>query len=281
MCIARLKLATLAALATLAVTAAHAADMPLPPPPAEPCCSSWYLRGFVGVGLTHSDQMQYIQNPANAGTDFRIDTSSIGDANFIGGAIGYNFNKWLRFDGSIEYRSKARVDSFGHYTVACTDASLNPEAVCLDTYQGYVKSWVGLANAYVDLGTWWCLTPFVGAGIGGAYNQITNFYDINTTSGGFGFGRNSAEWHMAYALYAGLAYNVSQNLKVDLTYRYLNYGSITDTVDCVGGCNPDQFKFGNLQSHDFMLGLRWTCCDVEQPRTVYAPPPPPPLHSRG
>ena len=278
---ARLKIATLAALATLAVTAARAADMPLPPPPAEPCCSSWYLRGFVGVGMTHSDQMQYIQNPANAGTDFRIDTSSIGDTTFIGGALGYNFNKWLRFDGSVEYRSKTRVDSFGHYTVACTDASLNPEAVCLDTYQGYIKSWVFLANAYVDLGTWWCLTPFIGAGIGGAYNQLTNFYDINTTSGGFGFGRNSAEWHMAYAAYAGVAYNVSQNFKVDFTYRYLNYGSITDTVDCVGGCNPDRFKFGNLYSHDFMLGLRWTCCDVEQPRTVYAPPPPPPLHSRG
>ena len=66
MCIARLKIATLAALASLAVTAARAADMPLPPPQAEPCCN-WYLRGFVGVGMTHSDQMQYIQNPANVG----------------------------------------------------------------------------------------------------------------------------------------------------------------------------------------------------------------------
>jgi len=274
---ARLKIATLAALATLAVTAARAADMPLPPP-AEPCCSSWYLRGFVGVGMAHSDQMQYIQNPANAGTDFRIDASSIGDTNFIGGAVGYNFNKWLRFDLSAEYRSRTRVDAFGHYTVACVNAPTN---ICDDTYTGYVKSWVGLANAYVDLGTWWCLTPYVGAGIGGAYNQLNQFSDLNTMTGGYGFGRNSAEWHMAYALYAGLAYNVSQNFKVDFTYRYLNYGSITDTIDCVGGCNPDSYKFGNLYSHDFMVGFRWTCCDIEQPRTVYAPPPPPPLHSRG
>ena len=29
-----------------------------------------------------------------------------------------------------------------------------------------------MANAYVDLGTWWCITPFIGAGVGGArYNQ--------------------------------------------------------------------------------------------------------------
>ncbi len=35
------------------------------------------------------------------------------------------------------------------------------------------------------------------------------------------------------------AYNVSKNFKIDLTYRYLNYGSITDTVDCIGGCTHD------------------------------------------
>lgn len=272
----RIALPAFAVFAALTATpAARAADMPLAPPP-EPCCSSWYLRGFVGVGLTHSDQLQYIRNPANV-TDFRIDSSTIGDTNIFGGAVGYNFNRWLRFDLSGEYRAKNQVNAFGHYTTACTSAS----GICDDTYQGYLKSWVVLANAYVDLGTWWCLTPYVGAGIGGAYNQLVNFNDLNVTTGGYGFGRNSADWHMAYALYAGLAYNVSQNFKVDFTYRYLNYGSVTDTIDCVGGCNPDSYKFGNLYSHDFMIGLRWTCCDIEQPRTVYAPPPPPPLHSRG
>ena len=53
--------------------------------------------------------------------DFRIDNSTIGDVSFVGGAIGYTWNNWLRFDGSAEYRSKARVDAFGHYTVACTE----------------------------------------------------------------------------------------------------------------------------------------------------------------
>ena len=275
----RIALPAFALFTALTAAPARAADMPLAPPPAEPCCSSWYLRGFVGVGLTHSDQMQYIQNPANAGTDFRIDNSTIGDTNFFGGAVGYNFNRWLRFDLSGEYRAKNQVNAFGHYTVACPPTP--GTSICDDTYQGYLKSWVVLANAYVDLGTWWCLTPYVGAGIGGAYNQLNQFSDLNVTTGGYGYGRNSADWHMAYALYAGLAYNVSQNFKVDFTYRYLNYGSITDTIDCVGGCNPDSYKFGNLYSHDFMIGFRWTCCDIEQPRTVYAPPPPPPLSSRG
>ena len=139
-----------------------------------------------------------------------------------------------------------------------------------------------LANAFVDLGTWNCFTPFVGVGIGGAYNTMADFTDVNPTTGGFGFGRNPSEWHLAWALYAGVAYNVSKTLKVDLTYRYLNYGSITDTIDCIGGCTHDSYKFDKLYSHDIMLGLRWTCCEVAPtPRYVYTPPPPPPLQSKG
>ncbi len=59
---------------------------------------------------------------------------------------------------------------------------------------------------------------------------------IGTT--GAGFGRNSSQWNLAWALHAGVAYNVSKCFKVELAYRYLDLGSITDTVDCIGGCNP-------------------------------------------
>ena len=98
-----------------------------------------------------------------------------------------------------------------------------------DAYQGYIKSWVFLTNAFVDLGTWNCFTPFIGAGVGGAYNQLADFVDMGIGQTGAGFGRNTTEWHLAYAVYAGVGYAVSKNLKVDLSYRYLNYGSITDT----------------------------------------------------
>jgi len=40
-------------------------------------------------------------------------------------------------------------------------------------------------------------------------------------------------------------------------------------------------NFKNLASHDFMLGIRWECCDLPAapPPVVYAPPPP--LRSKG
>jgi opacity protein-like surface antigen len=276
----RFAIPTLAALAALTASpAARAADFSPPmPPPAREVSDNWYLRGFVGVGMTQANQIEYLRNPANS-NDFSFDHSSISNSNFIGGGIGYEWNSWLRFDVTGEYRAKTQVNAVGHYTQSCTlGDGITPAGYCLDTYQGYVSSWVFLANSYVDLGTWWCLTPFVGAGIGTARNSMADFTDIGIPTGGTGFGRNTSEWHMAYALYAGLAFDVSKNLKVDLSYRYLNFGSITETVDCTAGCNPDSFKFGNLYSHDIMLGLRWTCCEAPQaPRYVDTPP----LHSKG
>lgn len=277
--VARLRSFSLAMFALVAVSAAKAADysQPLPPPPVivQPVpqfASGWYLRGNVGVGINGQADLAYEKNPANT-NDFKIEHNSIGDAFFIGGGVGYEFNNWLRFDATAEYRSKSRVYAFGSYT--------SGGGTFLDTYEGNLSSWLFLANAYVDLGTWNCFTPFVGAGIGGAYNTLHDFTDIGIPSTGRGFGRNPSEWNLAWALYAGVAYEVTKNFKVELTYRYLNYGSITDTVDCVGGCNPDSYRFGNLTSNDIMLGLRWTCCDVAPPPpppVVYAPPP---LRSRG
>ncbi len=286
----RFKLSAIIALGMMVAGAAQAADysQPYQPPPPQPIIiqqapqeelgNNWYLRGQVGVGMIQSDRMQYEPNAANNPNDFSIESSSIGDTIFIGGGVGYYWNNWLRFDVTGEYRSKAHIDAFGSYTTACGSGT------CIDTYTGSLKSWVFLANAYVDLGTWQCFTPFVGVGVGGAYNQIADFTDVNVTTGtGRGIGENTGNWSFAWALYAGVGYNVTKNLKIDLSYRYLNYGSASDSIDCIGGCIPDTYKLDNLHSNDIMLGLRWTCCDLAPPppRYVYRPPPPPPISSRG
>jgi opacity protein-like surface antigen len=273
--------------AALTTSAARAADYSQPPPPQvyyqpppqiETFASGWYLRGDVGIGQISGYKTEFIRNAAST-SDFAFDHSSIADTFFIGAGIGYEWNSWLRFDLTGEYRAKSRVYAFGRYTVGCA-----PGTVCVDTYEGNLKSWVFLANAYVDLGTWNGFTPFVGAGIGGAHNTLADFTDFNPL-GGLGIGRNPSEWHTAWALHAGVAYNVTKSLKIELAYRYLNFGSITDTIDCIGGCNPDSYKFSNLYSHDIKLGLRWTFGEYEASPRYYPPPPPvyspPPLRSKG
>ncbi|HEX3441465.1 MAG TPA: outer membrane beta-barrel protein [Pseudolabrys sp.] len=278
---ARLKMSMVVMLGALASSTAQAADysQPLPapqqpiyvqPPPPQNFGDGWYLRGQVGVAMNSKPSLEYTTE-----TNATLQHNDIADSSFIGGGVGYEWNNWLRFDATAEYRAKSQVNALVTYP---------PGGI--DQYQGYLKSWVFLANAYVDLGTWECFTPFIGFGVGGAYNTLSDFTDVNP-NGGYGFGRNPSEWHFAYALHAGVAYNVSKNLKIEMAYRYLNYGSITDTVDCSVTCTHDQFKFDKLTSQDIMLSFRWSfCCDLPppEPRYVYTPPaytPPPPLRSRG
>jgi opacity protein-like surface antigen len=211
----------------------------------------------------------------------RFVSHTVGDSMFVGGGVGYEWNSWLRFDVTAEYRAKTQFTALGRF-------SGGPGPVFVDQFQGNLKSYVFLANAFVDLGTWDCFTPFVGAGIGGTMNTITNFTDVTPLAPGggsssFGIGRGTSQFSMAWALYAGLTYNVTKSFKVDLTYRYLNLGSAQDTIDCNGGCGGNRFTFKELHSNDFMLAFRWLCCEVAPPppRYVYTPPPPPPLQSKG
>jgi len=238
------------ALAAITIgNAAYAADMPPPYPPPVPVPEQnpWYLRGDVGLGL-ESSTLQFLQNPLNT-TNFAFDHSSLANTPFIRGGLGYEANNWLRFETTAEYRFKTAINAFGQYTSGGTTFS--------EAYQGYLTSLVFLENAFVDLGTWAYLTPFVGAGVGGAYNSVFDLTENGFTIGSIsGTGPTTNKWNLAWAGYAGIAYNVTSNFKVELTYRYLSFGSVTDTIDCIGGCNPNSYRWNNLTSQDFMIGFR-------------------------
>jgi opacity protein-like surface antigen len=280
------------AAAALANTTAFAADMPqYPPPPPQPQMTyqampmvvqqpmgAWYLRGDIGIGITKQDFV-YEQNPLHTPYDILTVNGSMADTVFFGGGVGYEFNNWLRFDATAEYRTKSAVNAFLTYQYN--------GGVFGDQYQGFLQSVVFLANAYVDLGTWNCLTPFVGIGVGGAWNKFADLVDTSIATpppnnpqnpyalsggAGTGIGRNSTNLNFAWALHAGLAYNVTQNFTVEFAYRYLNYGSVTDIIDCAGGCIPDSYKLQNLTSQDFKIGMRWRFPTESQPLLVQQAP---------
>jgi opacity protein-like surface antigen len=248
-----------------------------PAPAAFDCCDGWYLRGQVGVGMNNAEY-ELSTSPLPPGA--RYVSQSISDSYFVGLGVGYNWNSWLRFEGTVDYRARTQLSALGRFP--------GGPAVFLDQLDGYMKSWVFLANAFVDLGTWNCFTPFVGAGIGMAWHQMVDFKDVTPLTPGlgssaFGVGRDESKWSFAWALYAGVAYNVTKSFKIDFTYRYMDLGSAREIINCAGPCGQTfTHDFKNLSSHDFMVGFRWECCDLPAPPPpmVYTPPPPP-LRSKG
>jgi opacity protein-like surface antigen len=271
------------AAAFVMVPGAFAADLaPLAPPlpcvqaPVEEFASGWYLRGDVGVGSQQFSD--FAHNQTNAAfvwpASWRIDQKDIKDTAFVGFGVGYQWNNWLRIDVTGEYRMSSKGKAIGSYVEFC------PGGRCFDVYDFDHQASVFLANVYADLGTWWCLTPFVGVGVGGARHNIAAIHDVGFISDGTtGFGladKDNVTWTFAWAIHAGLGYKVSNNLTLEIAYRYLNMGSPDSAVvNCsaagcgVAGGAQAFYTLTDFQSHDFKLGMRWM---LNEPAPAYAPP---------
>ncbi|HWZ38390.1 MAG TPA: outer membrane beta-barrel protein [Bradyrhizobium sp.] len=254
--------------ASLLSTVAFAADMPIaappmyaPPPPAD--FGGWYLRGDIGFSnqkVNHLDTPGYhdpgITVPPTIGLGFD-------SAGIFGLGAGYRFNSWFRADVTGEFRGNANLHGLDI-------VSFNGGIIGTDEYHGSKSEWLVLANAYVDLGTWWCVTPFIGAGVGASRNTISNFQDINTPNLGVAFTPSASKWDFAWAVHAGVAYKVTPNLTLEFAYRYVDLGDgVTGALtDFTGFTRGRTIQFKDITSNDLRFGVRW---NLESP-PAYAPP---------
>jgi opacity protein-like surface antigen len=245
-------LAGAAALA-FAPAALLGADMPAPPPLITDDFGGWYLRGDIGI------TNQQVKNLNNAALAPAVLEKGFDSAGLFGIGAGYQFNSWLRLDVTGEYRANANFNAL--------DAANNQ-------YRGSKSEWLFLANAYLDLGTWYLVTPFVGAGVGFDQLTIGNFTVTN-----FGvvppiyYSTDNSKWNFAWALYAGLAYKVNPNFTVELAYRYVNLGNgATKDLVASNGSTTTPMEFRNVYSNDVKLGVRWMFADNFMPAPVYEQP---------
>jgi opacity protein-like surface antigen len=187
----------------------------------------------------------------------------------FGLGVGYQWNTWLRTDLTGEYRGRTNFHGFD--IVRAGGGFLGT-----DQYHGSKSEWLALANVYVDLGTWWCITPFIGLGIGASYNTISNFMDINTPTGGVAYGDTASKWNFAWAAHAGLSYKVNSQLSLEFAYRYVSLGdAMSGDIKTFTGTNAiyNPMEFRQITSHDLKFGVRWMLEPAQQaPQPIMLPP---------
>jgi len=244
--------------------AAGAADMPpiitkAPPPPVAEF-GGWYLRGDIGFSNEHLRGHVFDPAPLPPLTSDVTLSSGFDTAGIFDLGVGYQFNSWLRADVTGQFRGKA------HFQALDLINSSFPEQTFASK-----SEWVFLANVYADLGTWWCVTPFIGAGVGFDNVRITNWEDLGVTLGANNFADPGSKWNFAWAVHAGLGYKVNPNLTLELAYHFLGLGDgVTGTVHGFDGTFQGAGDhFNRITSHDLTLGLRWMFA---------APPPPEPFY---
>ena len=243
-CLCRVGVAGVLAVGVIA--SAQAADMPgLPPPlPAPPPAflpawinSGWYVRGDVGwrsglIGAVRS--APGFPDP----TDNKLGKGFTGD-----GGVGIKTGV-LRTDFTIDYASPLKY----------TGSVVTP-----DDTSAKIKSINFLFNGYFDLGTWYRLTPYIGAGAGTALVGVTDYH--STGAPPFAGNTDHSQWNFAWAAMAGVAWAVAPNLMIDVGYRYLNVGNAQTNSDALGA-----MKFNNVAGQEIRVGLRWSFDDVREYR---------------
>ena len=98
-----------------------------------------------------------------------------------------------------------------------------------------------MLNAYYDIDTGTKFTPYVGAGLGMARLKIKEKSDEN-------WSKSSNEF--AWQLGAGVSYAATDNVSVDLGYRYVDNGSFSWSDE------DERYKFSS-HSNEFYLGVRY------------------------
>lgn len=265
------RIAALAAVAAVAITsgAANAADYPCqpsypnapvpphcmtPPPPPPPIIEEfggWYIRGDIGMT---NQAVGSLDNALFAtATGLRVIDTNFESGMLFGLGVGYKWNSWLRFDVTGEYRGETGFHGLDVYTDG------GPR---FNNYTAKKSEWLYLANIYADLGTWGGVTPFVGAGIGVARIGIHSFRDMGTDGVNvtLGYAESDYKWNVAYALHAGLAYEVTKNFTVELAYRYVYLGNgQSGDIIAYDGTNTirNPMLFKDIDSHDLRLGIRY------------------------
>lgn len=275
------RLSLLLALPVLAATlpALPAAAMDLPPEVYEQSQANsplgfgngWYIRGDFGWNtvIKTKNPTANLYDPATTSTStWDFDHSRMSRDYTVSGGIGYQFTDYLRTDVTADwFKSTFKGRSSWEYPCA---VGLNGNLAC--RYTGADVSTTGiLGNAYVDLGTYWGVTPYLGGGAGLSnvkWGQIKDIRVCDTAGGCNGIDSRVADhngassWRFTYALMAGMSYDLTNHTKIDLGYRYshidggdmFHYSTFETSVGATGVKGRDK----GFDRHEFRAGLRLT-----------------------
>ncbi len=180
--------------------------------------------------------------------------STFDDGFAVIGAVGYGFGNGFRTEFEGGYRSnKQKTATLGGASFA---------------NKGTYSALSGMANVIYDLNLGF-VSPYVGLGVG-----VANV-NLNTASR---LGQiDDQDLQFAYQGIAGLAFGITENIKLDLGYRYFNTTKPSFMAGNPPAGNTIRSEYG---AHTVLLSVRYEFGAPPAPpppaTPAAAPPPPPP-----
>ncbi|WP_208249739.1 outer membrane protein [Rhizobium sp. T1470] len=220
--------------------------------------SGWYLRGDLGYApWTGNEEPTYHVGGADAG---EFDPARFSQPVSGGVGIGYQFTDIWRADLTTDF-FKSDFTGTARLDLPCA-ASAPAGTGCSYGTRADVRAYGIMTNGYADLATVAGFTPYVGAGVGitnvrwGSVRSQPECVDGASTCAGATFARQDFNgensWRFTYALMVGVSYEVTDNIKVDLGYRFSDIagGSMFTGPSSASG------RDDGMTRHEVRVGLR-------------------------
>jgi opacity protein-like surface antigen len=150
----------------------------------------------------------------------------------LGIAAGYGWDNGFAVEGEFAYRQNG-IDQ----------EQLFGMTIPID---GFERSYALMANGYYRVNTGTMVTPYIGAGVGGALLSI----DAESVGGNF----SDTDFQFAYQAMAGLALEITPQLDAGLEYRY--FATTTPSFSDVTGGNPVTVN-PDYNTHNILLTLTY------------------------
>lgn len=121
-------------------------------------------------------------------------------------------------------------------------------------YKSDIKSQFIMANVYYDFDLDSNWTPYVGAGIGYARVKADNHVSGAGDSASLSKSSNNFAWNLT----AGVSYEMTENLSIDASYRYTDYGKAKTSGDIgLGAQRYRAHSNSKVRSNELNLGVRY------------------------
>ncbi len=219
----------------------------------RPSAGRCYLRGDVGYSHT-STPVVNVESPnyAFVGTD---------DEDVAGtwsGDIGIGCGS-----GSRGFRADLTLGYMGQRDITGIKTD-RPGFHFPAEFSTDVSTITAMANVYYDFGQMRGFVPYVGFGLGIAHHDLgdVSFTGIGAGAGAqFGGLSGRSQTNFAWALMAGVAYQISPRAVFDLGYRFIDLGDVStrrgDICNTCAGGSRDQLTVHDMYAHEFKVGLRY------------------------
>ena len=214
----------------------------------------WYLRGNLGYGI-HTDA------ELSGGLDSSFHGNGLQSEGNVASSLGlgYHFgNNWrLELDGDSLWTDLGSISQTPNSSAKLRTNNLMLNAIYdfdeFGSWEPYVGAGIGFVFADADLVAHDILNPLLS----------TNPVCVGPRTAGQGesCSVNDNDNSLGWQLLAGLGYDISENLKWDTHYTYLDSGSLNfdgfRNNGITGASNAFETALSNVGSHSLVTGFRY------------------------